>query len=378
MVTKALKSLKLPLIRDRLDYNKIGRNDGDETNLNNFKYRWQCISLGIVAGSLLLTACQTVPTIEIDDSNQVIQQEFTQSAVPLTNELNDYNLIDEFYTEDEADNAVEQAVLRYLKNDLEIKNHKLDLDSMDLKLFTSEEGDVYFLALLLDKRQAPNTLFGKLKKTPEGTYAPIGEHLASYMVNIPKTYLLEKAGDWVLVSQRPFSTFEECYFFKMEDGKLTLYKRGWQDPSLLYYSTMTALLEAGKIAEAMALPDDSMYPMGYEQPLFETANLMVETAENQALKLEDSGETATAITYLDWSLNYYFQNHYGTDLTAMIQEGFEPLKNASADDFGGSYVLDSAYIKKVLLHYANLLGKAGDEKGAESYKKAIETAFPKQ
>lgn len=380
IVTKALKYPKVPLIKDGLDYNKIVRNNGDETNLNinmNYKYKWRCISLGIIAGGIVLTGCQTVPTIEKDSSNQVIQQEFTQTAVPLTNELNDYSQIEELFLDDEENGYLDQEVRKYLKNDEMIKQNKLDLESLDLKLFESDAGETYFLAIMLDKRQVPNTIFGKLIKSKEGKYMVAGEHLAAYLVNLPKTYLLEKENTWVVVSQRPFSAFEECYFFKMENGKMKLFKRGWQDLSLLYYNTVSTLLEQQKIDEAMALPDDSMYPMGYEEPLFETANLMVRVSETQANLRESANDPKTALHYLEWSLNYYFQNHYGMDLDGMLTEKFTPLFNAVEGDFGYDYLLKDEDIKTALLHYANLLGKNGKEKAAENFKKAIDQAFLK-
>lgn len=333
--------------------------------------------MGIIAGGIVMTGCQTVPTIEKDDSNQVIQQEFTQIAVPLTNELNDYDQIEELFLDDEEDNLLDQEVRKYLKNDERIKKNKLDLESLDLKLFESDSGETYFLAIMLDKRQMPNTLFGKLIKSKEGKYTVAGEHLAAYLVNLPKTYLLEKENTWVVVSQRPFSAFEECYFFKMENGQMQLFKRGWQDLSLLYYNSVSTLLEQQKIDEAMALPDDSMYPMGYEEPLFETANLMVKVSETQASLKEGENDPKTALTYLDWSLNYYFQNHYGMDLDNMLSEGFSPIFSAVEGDFGYRYLLKDEEIKMTLLHYANLLGKNGNEKAAENCKKAIDQAFLK-
>ena len=59
----------------------------------------------------------------------------------------------------------------------------------------------------------------------------------------------------------------------------------------------------------------------------------------------------------------------------MLAEQFSPIFNASEGDFGYSYLLKEEEIKKALLHYANLLGKNGREKAAESFKKAIEKAF---
>jgi hypothetical protein len=360
-----------------LNYNELVRNDGDEINLKTLYYRCLKLSVGLVTASFILTGCQSIPIVEKDESNQVIQEEFTQNAVPLTNELNDYDLIDEFFPEDESDNKLEQVVIKNIKNDDTLKKYKLSVENMDLKLFVSEAGDVYFLAMLMDKRDNPNTLFGKLKKTSDSKYVIAGEHLARYQVNMPKTYLLEKDGVWVIVSQRPFSAFEECYFFKMEDSKMNLFKRGWEDPSLLYFDTMTALLESGKIDEAMKLPDESMYPMAYEETLFEMANLMINTSETKAIEVEKNNDVKRAIRYLEWSLNYYFQNHYGADLITMMKSNFTPFREATGENFGASYVLKEDQLKKVLLYYANLLGKNGEEKDANRYKETIERTFPK-
>lgn len=335
----------------------------------------QYLTFGILITGVLLTGCQNVPTIEKSDGNQVIQQEFTQSAIALTNELNTYNEIEELFIEDEADNALDLQVRHYLEQNPEIKKHQLKIESLDLKIFKSEAESLFYLAVFADEKGNPNTIFGSLAKEKGGTYTVCGEHIGAYAVNTPKTYLMEKDGEWVVVSQRPFSTFEECYFFKMENGVMKLFQRGWQDMSLLYYSTITELLQQGKIEEAMALPDSSMYPMGYEQALFETANLMVTVSEQKAAEKENANDMNTAIGYLEWSLNYYFQNHYGLDIDGMVKDLFSPIHEANADDFGGHYVLEEKELKKVLLHYANLLGKSGNEKGAESLKKAVDRAF---
>ncbi len=359
-----------------MNYNELVRNDGDEIKLKTLYYRCLKLSVGLVTVSFILTGCQSIPIIEKDESNQVIQEEFTQNAVPLTNELNDYDLIDEFFSEDESDNKLEQVVIKDIKSDNALKKYKLSVENMDLKLFVSETGDVYFLTLLMDKHENPNTLFGKLKKISDEKYVIEGEHLARYQVNMPKTYLLEKDGVWVVVSQRPFSAFEECYFFKMEDSKMNLFKRGWEDPSLLYFDTMTALLESGNIDEAMKLPDQSMYPMAYEETLFEMANLMINTSETKAIEVEKNNDVKCAIKYLEWSLNYYFQNHYGADLITMMKSNFTPFNEATGENFGANYVLKEDQLKKVLLYYANLLGKNGAEKDANRYKETIERTFP--
>lgn len=331
----------------------------------------------LVLCSMGLTACQNVRTIERNDSKQVIQEEFTQSAVALTDELNDYTEIDEFFIEDEKDNALEQQVRKFLANDEEVKSHGLNLETMDLKLYMDEQEVLYFLAVMKDEKDSPNTLFGILKKENDGQYKVTGEHLAAYFVNLPKTYLLTHNNEWTLVSQRPFSTFEECYFFRLDKGDLKLYMRGWEDPSLNYYGQVTDLLNDGKIDEAMALPDESMYPMGYEEPLFKTANLMVEVSDKKALEAEKKKDIDKALSYLDWSLNYYFENHYGTDLTSLFQENFKVLGETSKDDFGYTYLLPDETLEPILRHYADLIAKQGLEKEAMSYQKAINDYFGK-
>ena len=156
---------------------------------------------------------------------------------------------------------------------------------------------------------------------------------------------------------------------------MKLYQRGWEDPSLLYYSSLNELLEAGKIDEAMKVEDTSMYPMGYEQILFETANLMVTVSEQQAQIKEQNSEADIALTYIEWSLNYYFENHFGCNLEAMVLDAFKPMRDASEGDFGYAYRIEPSDLKPILLHYANLLGKVGRDKEAETYRSAIERAF---
>ncbi len=328
--------------------------------------------------SLTLTGCQGVRTIERSDSNHVIQEEFTQSAVALTNELKDYVEIDELFIEDEEDNALEQQIRQFLADDDEVNSHGLNLETMDLKLFTDEDESAYFLAVMKDEKDNPNTLFGILKKGKEGKYAIVGEHLAAYFVNLPKTYLLTNKKEWALVSQRPFSTFEECYFFRLDNEKLKLYMRGWQDSSLNYYGKMAELLADGKIDEAIELPDESMYPMGYEEPLFDTANLMVSVSDKKASEKEKEKDVHTAVCYLEWSLNYYFENHYGKDLLTLFQDNFKDLDQASKDDFGYTYILPKETLEPVLRHYANLIAKQGLEKEAMDYQKAIDKYFKKK
>lgn len=338
-------------------------------------YRWQGVTVILLATGVFTMGCQSVPTIEKSELNPVIQEEFTQTAVALTNELNDYELIDELFIENESDNALSAQVIKFIKESPEAKKNKLRVDTLDLKLFTTDTGCAYFLALLVNNNDNPYTMFGKLSKTANGNYVVSGEHIGAYAVNMPKTFLLEKDDTWVVVSQQPFSTFEECFFFKMENDEMKLFQRGWEDMSLLYYSTVTELLEMEKIDEAMAVEDTSMYPMGYEQELFEMANLMIEVAEKQALVKEQANDYKKALSYLDWGLNYYFMNHYGSDLDTMVKDAFEPLLQAADGEFGSAYLMDRIELKAVLLHYANLLGKAGREKDAELYRRAIERAF---
>lgn len=339
-------------------------------------YRMQYITLGLLAIGCLLAGCQTVPVIEKSEPSQVIQEEFTQTAIALTNELNDYESIEELFIENEADNALDVQVRKYIQDNPELGKNHLNLESLDLKLFRKETGEAFFLAVMSDQNENPYTMFGYFKQSEAGKYVVQGEHLGAYAVNMPKTFLLEKDGTWVVVSQRPFSTFEECYFFKLEAGKMKLYQRGWEDPSLLYYSTVNELLEAGEIDEAMAVEDTSMYPMGYEQALFETANLMIKVSEQQAQLKEKDSKAERALAYLDWSLNYYFENHYGSSLEAMVLDAFKPMQTTAEGDFGYTYLLDQSELKPVLLHYANLLGKVGRDKEAENYRRAIERAFP--
>lgn len=341
-------------------------------------YKKVLLIVSVASACFLLTACQGIRTIERNDSNQVIQKEFTQTAVALTNELDNYTEIDELFIEDELDNALNQQIRQFLAQDEEVRSHKLNLETMDLKLYSDEESQAYFLAVMKDRKDNPNTLFGILKKGEDGQYTVVGEQLAAYFVNLPKTYLLTDGSEWALVSQRPFSTFEECYFFRIKDQKLDLYLRGWQDPSLNYYGKMTDLLNQGLIDEAMALPDESMYPMGYEQPLFETANLMVMVAETKAIEKENAKDIDTALAYLEWGLNYYFENHYGTDLVTLLQDNFTALKESSKDDFGYTYALPDETLEPILSHYANLVAKQGLEKEAMGYQKAIAKYFNKK
>lgn len=338
-------------------------------------YRLQYITLGLFATSCLLTGCQTVPVIEKSEPTQVIQEEFTQTAIALTNELNAYESIEELFIENEADNALDTQIRKYIQDNPEIRKNQLNLDTLDLKLFVKDSGEAFFIAVMSDEKNRPYTEFGYFEKSEDGKYVVKGEHIGAYAVNMPKTYLLENNGEWAVVSQRPFSTFEECYFFRLESGKMKLYQRGWEDPSLLYYSSLNELLEAGKIDEAMKVEDTSMYPMGYEQILFETANLMVTVSEQQAQIKEQNSEADVALTYIEWSLNYYFENHFGCNLEAMVMDAFKPMQDASEGDFGYAYRIEPSDLKPILLHYANLLGKVGRDKEAETYRSAIERAF---
>lgn len=349
----------------------MGILNGDDYELINIESNKMAIAALIVVLPLFLAGCTSLPIIERNHDSGVLQEEFTETAKPLTNELNDYEEIEAVYLEDDEIGYLEALIRQSLKDDPGITENHLDVNKMDLQLYQNGDSPIYFIGLLQDQRQNPYTVFAQMQRQEGKDYKIVNQHIAAYPVNLPKAYLLEKGEDWVIVSQSPFSTFEECYFFKMKGKHFDLYKRGWQDRSLLYYEQVSSLLKDGKIDEAMALPDESMYPMAYEEPLFEVANLWVKEGLKNAHIKEEKNDVETAVNYLDWSLNYYFQNHYGKDLVQMTSESFADISIQDQSQFGSRYLMSNAEMKEALIYYGNLLGALGDEKQAKAIKDAI-------
>lgn len=339
----------------------------------NIEHKTKAFIVVILALPMLLTACSNLPIIEKDQTSGVIQEEFTKEATPLTNELNDFNEIEAIYLDDEENAYLEALIRSSLKEDQGIKKNHLDVEQMDLQLYQNEDGPIYFIGILQDQRQNPYTILAEMTREDDNDYTITSLHMAAYPVNLPKAYLLEQRDELVIVSQRPFSTFEECYFFRMNGKHFELFQRGWQDRSLLYYEQVSALLKAGKIDEAMDLPDESMYPMAYEEPLFEVANLWVKEGLKNAHIKEENNDLQSAFNYMDWALNYYFQNHYGKDLSQMVAESFADMNIQDQKQFGSRYLLSNKEIEECLIYYGNLLGAMGEEKQADLVKKAVQT-----
>lgn len=337
----------------------------------NIYSKWAIMAL-MVAMPLIASGCSMPAVIERDPNSGVLQEEFTKNAEALTNELNDYEEIEPLFLDDEDASYLEALIRESLKKDKGVMENHLKTEQMDLQLFQNEGESIYFVGVMQDKRQNPYTIFGMIEQASEKEYKIVRHHMAAYPVNLPKSFLLYKEGTWAIVSQRPFSTFEECYFFKLSGDQFDLFKRGWQDRSLLYYGQVQELLTDGKLAEALALPDESMYPMSYEEPLFETVNLWVEKSVENAHINEGNKKDSEALDYLDFSLNYYFQNHYGKDLDQMVSESFEDLSKSSEDVFGHDYLLPTKDIYNAVTCYANLVGEFEDEKEAKKLKTAIE------
>lgn len=324
----------------------------------------------LAVGTVTFTACGVVPIVEHPERANVLEENFTSEAKALNHELDTFDELMPLYPDDSEQALLEAAIRDFMTQDEMVKKEKLKVDTMDLQLFEGDDSDIYFAAVLQNKEKVPFTMLAQMKNNSSKHYQVLTSCLAPYYANLPKTFLLKENGDIALVSQRPFSTFEEVYFYKMGKGLLSLNGRGWQDVSLAYYTEVNKLLDENKLDEAMNLPDESMYPMAYEAMLFTTANKIIDktliAAKDEKLDPKKRAE------WLEWAINYYTQNHYGQSLDELLSNDFEPLAS-SEGVFGSDYLLSRTNFKEVLEVFANLKAKTGDESLAEELLKASQT-----
>ncbi len=295
-------------------------------------------------------------------TNNVIEGDFSKEAKALTTELDDYDEYEPVFLEDNQQVAVTTFMKTFVKEDASARKANLDPETVDFQVFEGEKG-IYYMACIAMSGEMPYTIFLKIESSDLLTIKPLRVHMAAYGVNISKSFLLYKADTLALISQRPFSTFEEVYFFKEGKDKFELSGRGWHDSSIIYYEALNKLLDEGKYDEAMNLPDESMYPMSYEAQMFNTANHMIQStiliAKDEGISLKKRS------AYMAWALNYYFQNHYGLELEEAATLKFTNIKEQKSDDFGADYRLSNAELAKAIEVYANLLAKEGKESMAE-------------
>ena len=122
----------------------------------------------------------------------MIQEEFTQTAIALTNELNAYESIEELFIENEADNALDTQIRKYIQDNPEIRKNQLNLDTLDLKLFVKDSGDAFFIAVMSDQKNRPYTEFGYFEKSEDGKYVVKGSILALMRLTCLKPICLKK------------------------------------------------------------------------------------------------------------------------------------------------------------------------------------------
>lgn len=348
-----------------LDYNEGVIYFGDD-HLNKF-YIYTFLTTVITVGTLTLTSCSVVPVVEHPSRPNVLEENFATEAKALGHELDTYDELMPLYPDDTEQALLEAAVVDFLGKDEMVKKEKLSVETMDLQLFEGERDEIYFAAVMQNKEKLPFTMLAFMVPQPSNRYEVKASCLAPYYANLPKTFLLKEEDQLALVSQRPFSTFEEVYFYTLSREGLSLSGRGWQDISLAYYSELNALLDKNKLEEAMQLPDESMYPMAYEALLFSTANKIIAKAV-EAAKDEGTDPNKRA-ELLEWGLNYYTQNHYGQSLDELLAGDLQIFKQTD-EVFGKDYLLTNADFANALEAYGNVKAKAGDENFAELLIKA--------
>lgn len=337
--------------------------------MNKF-YIYTFLMTVVAVGSITFTACSVVPVIEHPNRANVLAENFTSEAKALNHELDTFDELMPMYPDDSEQVLLEAAIKDFVQKDATVSKEKLEVATMDLQLFEGDQSDIYFAAVMQNKEKVPFTLLAQMKSVENNHFKVLRSCLAPYYANLPKTFLLKEDNDIALVSQRPFSTFEEVYFYKLTGGELNLNSRGWQDISLAYYTEVNQLLDRDELDQAMNLPDESMYPMAYEEMLFTTANKMID--KTLVASKDERIDPQKRADWLEWAINYYTQNHYGQSLEDMLDNHFEALMS-SEGVFGSDYLISQEIFKSALVAYANLKAKTGDESLAESLLKASET-----
>lgn len=344
-----------------MHYNRSVMINGDDNKLININLKRIMLLISMIPLGIFTSGCANIHTVE-RGTDSVIENDFSNESEIITNELDTYDEYQPVFLEDNQQVSVESYLKQFIKQDKDAIKAKLDVNTLDFQVFEGPK-DTYFIACVVMSADMPFTIFLEVKSSDLLEIKTSASHMAAYGVNISKTFLLYKGDEFALISQRPFSTFEEVYFFKVKKNAIDLTSRGWHDSSIIYYDAINKLLDEGKYDEAMNLPDESMYPMSYEKQLFETANHMV----NSILKVakDETMPSEKRIDYMSWALNYYFQNHYGMELEEAATGKFASIKAQSSDDFGVTYCLTNQELGAAIEAYANLLAKNGKESTAE-------------
>lgn len=299
---------------------------------------------------------------------------YTAKTAELTNELDDFEELEELFELSENEEMLFDELKRVIslqaKNQLNIQ---LNNEDIDLKLFKArKKGHYLYVAVFADQTRVPHTTLGFAEETKGGGYDVSDSYIGDFLVNMAKTSLLMVSDEVAIVSQRPFSTYEEYYVIS-KSKPLKLIKTFWSDRSLSYYQEIEKFVISGDLAGAMSMEDTTEYPMTYEKEMFHSGNAVYQ----EVLSLPDRTHLTSkeALQQCEWGLNYYFMMHYALSIDELIDVKFEPILIEKAEDYGAKYSLDKALIKEGILIYSNYLAKNNYEKKANIIKALVEKNF---
>lgn len=327
------------------------------------------ILLILMMGLWLLTGCSAFKIIE-RNSSPLISEGMTAKTSELHHELDQFSEQEELFDMTPAEgmlfDEIKALIIEQAKDHIHIT---INTDDVDLKLFASEQGKKYlYVAVFSDQTKVPHTTIGLVDLKSDGTFKLKHSFIGDFLVNMPKTVLRTHGHEIAIVSQRPFSTFEECYVFD-ESKQLKLTQTYWRDRSLNYYSQIERLMLAGDFEAAMTLEDDTEYPMSYEKQLFHSG----QTVFKETLRLKQVADLppAKGLQYCEWGLDYYFMQHYAMTTKDLIKDTFDTILKEKETDYGAKYTVDAKTLKEGMLLYANFLAKNAKEKEAESLRQLV-------
>jgi tetratricopeptide (TPR) repeat protein len=196
------------------------------------------------------------------------------------------------------------------------------------------------------------------------------------LVNTAKLAVYRHGDRLTVWSQRPFRAAQLTAIVEWDGRGLNVVSREYRDPTVEYYDTMAALLQAGQVEAAMAATAGKgiLYPSFY-RGYYEIPQLALLKAHEYALAKYRTGATAAAARILKWGLDQYLSVQvYGP----LAVDGLDRLDRLAqpGDSRAHAYRVDFGEFVAALNDYAFFLAETGQISEAESYLRKVAALAP--
>ncbi|EGO63808.1 tetratricopeptide repeat protein [Acetonema longum] len=175
-------------------------------------------------------------------------------------------------------------------------------------------------------------------------------------------------------SQQPYRSFQLTAVVEWDGSGLNVISAKYSDPSQEYYDKMAALLQAGRLEEAMANKAYPFYPQQYGG-YYKVPQLALLKAHEYALDKYRAGDATFAAKVLKWGLDQYLEVQVGRPLMADKLDGLKKL-NEPGNSRAKDYRVDLNEFISALNDYAFFLAEIGQNSEAESYLEKVAEMAP--